>query len=143
MLLPRDQQDEADDINNLLYLLHTTPIIDHLWLAEIATEAQKDGTLLKITELINNGKQWVPKTADLQVRKFENILPETTITGNRILFKGDCVILPTLLQEKAIALVHHGNHPGQPGLERRLRYHFFLYNMLEKVKIFIQNCSDC
>ena len=53
-LLPRDQQDEADDINNLLCLIHTTTIIDHLGLAEIATETQKEGTLQKITELINN-----------------------------------------------------------------------------------------
>ena len=55
-LLPCDQQNEADDINNLLYLLHTTPIIDHLGLAEIAAETQKDGTLQKKTKLINNAK---------------------------------------------------------------------------------------
>ena len=59
-------------INNLLYLIHTTPIIDHLGLAEIATETQKERTLQKITQLINKGKQWIPKTADLQVRKFEH-----------------------------------------------------------------------
>ena len=59
-------------INNLLYLIHTTPIIDHLGLAEIATETQKERTLQKITKLINKGKQWIPKTADPQVRKFEH-----------------------------------------------------------------------
>ena len=64
MLLPRNQQDEVDDINHLLYLLDTTSIIDHLGSEEIATETQKDGKLQKITELINNGKQWIPKTAD-------------------------------------------------------------------------------
>ena len=67
VLLPRDQQDEADDINNLLYLLQTTPITDHLGLAEIATETQRDGTLQKITELMNNGEQWITKTVHPQV----------------------------------------------------------------------------
>ena len=142
MLLPCDQQDEADDINNLLYLLHTTPIIDDLGLAEIATETQKDGALQKINEHINNGKQWIPKTADPEVQKFKNILPEITITGNRNLFKGDCIILPRSLQEKAIALANHGSHPGQSSLERRLCFCFFFHNMLEKVKNFIQNCSN-
>ena len=67
VLLPRDQQDEADDINNLLYLLQTTPITDHHGLAEIATETQRDGTLQKITELMNNGEQWITKTVHPQV----------------------------------------------------------------------------
>ena len=86
-------------INNLLYLIHTTPIIDHLGLAEIATETQKERTLQKITELINKGKQRIPKTADLQVRN-SNILPEITITGNRILFKGDQIILQPSCKRK-------------------------------------------
>ena len=68
---------------------------------------------------------------------------EITITGNGILFKGDRIILPTSLQEKAIALAHRGTHPGQSGLERRLRYHFFFHSMLKKVETFIQNCRDC
>ena len=76
-------------------------------------------------------KQWIPKTAHSQVQEFENILTEVTITGNGILFKVDCIILPKSLQEKALA--HRGSHPGQSGLERRLNYHFFFYNMLEKV----------
>ena len=41
MLLPRNQQDEVDDINHLLYLLDTTSIIDHLGSEEIATETRK------------------------------------------------------------------------------------------------------
>lgn len=78
-------------------------------------------------------KQWIPKTAHSQVQEFENILTEVTITGNGILFKVDRIILPKSLQEKAIALAHRGSHPGQSRLERRLNYHFFFYNMLEKV----------
>ena len=66
-LLPADQQDEADDINNLLYIVQTTPITDHLRLAEIATETQRDGTPQKITELMNNGEQWITKTVHPQV----------------------------------------------------------------------------
>ena len=115
MLLLRNQQDKVDDTNNLLYLLDTTPIIDHVGSIEIATETEKNGKLQKIIELINNGKQWIPKTADPQEQTFE-----ISITGKGILVKGDRIILPTSLQEKAIILAHRGIHPGQSGLERRL-----------------------
>ena len=103
MLLLRNQQDKVDDTNNLLYLLDTTPIIDHVGSIEIATETEK------------NGKLQNPKTADPQEQTFE-----ISITGKGILVKGDRIILPTSLQEKAIILAHRGIHPGQSGLERRL-----------------------
>ena len=76
VLLPRDQQDEADDINNLLYLLRTTTlIIDHLGLAEIAAETQKDGTLQKKTKLIKNAKTMDSKNSSFssaRIRKHPN-----------------------------------------------------------------------
>ena len=31
--IPKEQQKEADDIRNILYMLHTTPVIDTLGLA--------------------------------------------------------------------------------------------------------------
>ena len=37
-----DQQSEANDLNSLLYVLHTTPIIDHTGLDTIAKETTSD-----------------------------------------------------------------------------------------------------
>ena len=133
MLLSRDQQNEADDINNLLYLLHTTPIIDHLGLAEIAAETQKDGTLKKKTKLIKNAKTMDSKNSSFSSARIQKHPNRSKNNGEWNLFKVDRIILPKSLQEKAIALAHCGSHPGQSGMERRLNYHFFSYNMLEKV----------
>ena len=35
-LLPREEQQEAEDLNNLLYMLHSTPVLDHISIAAIA-----------------------------------------------------------------------------------------------------------
>ena len=39
---PKEQKKEADDIKNILYMLHTTLIIDNLWLTYIARETNKN-----------------------------------------------------------------------------------------------------
>lgn len=141
--LPKEEQSEVDDLNNLLYILHTTPIIDHIGLAEIAKYTKEDATLQEVTKLIQDGKMWISKKAEDDIRRFEGILQEISIAGNGILLKGDRLILPESLHLKAIQLAHRGSHPGQSGLERRLRYHFFFHHMFEKVKNFVQNCHDC
>ena len=53
------------------------------------------------------------------------------------------MVLPNSLQNKAIELAHRGSHPGRSGIERRLRYHFFFHNMLQKVKDFVEKCETC
>ena len=71
------------------------------------------------------------------------MLSEITLTGNGILLKSERIILPESLHDDVIKLAHRGNHPGISGLERRLRSHFFFFNMQEKVTRFITMCSDC
>jgi hypothetical protein len=127
--LPQSEQAEADDLNNLLYMFHTTPVLDCICYARIAQCTKEDRTLARITELINQGLTWIPKTE--------------TVTGNGIILKDERIVLPEKLQEMAIQIAHRGAHPGQSGLERRLRYHFFLHDMNKKVKEFVQSCDGC
>ncbi len=123
--LPQEEQTEADDLNNLLYLLHTTPAIDCLGISTIAQATHEDPTPQKIATLIKKGQSWIPKTEPANVQRFRPILPQLTVTGNGIILKDERIILPTKLQETAIEIAHKGAHPGQEGLKRRLRYHFF------------------
>ena len=48
-----------------------------------------------------------------------------------------------MLDEKAIKLVHSGAHPGQNSLIQRLRSHFFIKNLEQKVSEFVNNCFHC
>ena len=87
--LPLDEQDEADDLNNLLYALHTTPVMDHIGLSTIAEHTTSDTTLNCLRSMIKNGQPWIHKSESAQLRKFGSILAEITTTGNGILMKGE------------------------------------------------------
>ena len=53
--LSTDEQHETEDLNNLLYMLHITLVIDHIGLATIALETEKDPTLQKLVEIMRSG----------------------------------------------------------------------------------------
>lgn len=141
--VPASEQDELNDLNNLLYLLHTTPVIDHIGLAAISTETKKDETLKQLAAIVKSGKTWIPKESSPELKKFKEILPEITLTSNQILLKSERIILPESLHDTAIQLAHRGSHPAQSGIERRLRSHFFFHGMKRKVEDFVQNCEQC
>ena len=141
--VPVKEQKEVQDLNNLLYTLHTTPIIDYISLATISRETAKDETLAQLIKIVKKGDTWLPKNCSSNLRKFKEILPEITITNNEILLKAERMILPESLQERAIQLAHRGSHPGQSGIERRLRSHFFFHNMKGKVEVFVKSCMAC
>ena len=136
-----EERKEADEFNNLLYTLHTTPIIDSIGLSTIAKETSNDDTLSELRKYIQMGKNWIPKGQSEKINKFKLIMSEITATGNGILLKGDRIVLPESLQMKAIELAHRGAHPGQSGLLRRLRYHFFFHNMDKQGKEFVEKCE--
>ena len=137
------EQQLAEDTNNLLYTLHTTPIIDKISLRAIAEETEKDLTLNKLQKIIRSGRTWIPKDESKALLKFQTILPEITITGNGILLKNERIILPESLQTSAITLAHQGSHPGLSSMERRLRFHFFFHDLQNKVSKVLDSCTDC
>jgi hypothetical protein len=71
--LPTSQQGEADDLNNLLYTLHITPIMDHIGISEIAKSTASDRTLAYILDLIKMGRTWIPKDAPTKAMQQRNI----------------------------------------------------------------------
>ena len=126
--LPIEQQNECNEFNNLLYTLHTTQVMDHISLARIAKETAIDDTLSMIQDIIRKGKKISPNAPD-DVKRFQSILGEMTITGYGILFKDDRIVLPESLQQLAMELAHRGSHPGQSEIEWRLRFLFYFHNM--------------
>ena len=142
-MMPKEEQNEADDLNNLLYLLDTTPVVDYIGLAAIAQSTKEDPILNRLSRIVINGKTWISKSSPAKLQKFEHILPEITVAGNGVLFKGECIFLPETLQSLAISLAHRGSHPMQSGIDRRLRFHFFFHDMQKKVAEFVKTCQTC
>ena len=138
-----EEQANANEVNKLLYMLHTTPIMDHIGLAKISEETAKDTTLSKLSALLKQSQSWIPKDASDDLQKFSKIYSELTVTGNGIILKSDRIVLPEALQQTAINLAHRGSHPAQSGMERRLRCHFFFHDMDKKVSEFLASCLMC
>ena len=138
-----EEKEAAEDINNYLYTLHTTPIIDRITLKQIAEETSKDKTLSRLKQIIETGKPFIPKTEKGEILKFQPFLSEITVTGNGILLKADRIILPEQLEALAIQLAHQGSHPRLNAMERRLRFHFYIPNLKQKIEAFLSSCQEC
>jgi hypothetical protein len=140
--LPKSVKEEADAVTNLLYHLHLAPIVDAIGIREIAHETSRDPCLSEIQKLLAEGKTFIPKR-NQQLAPFRQVFPEIMSLANGTLVLQDRIILPASLHEKAVRLAHMGAHPGQNGLLRRLRSHFYIRNLDERVKKLVETCLDC
>ena len=141
--LSQHERDEMNDLNNLLHFLHTTPVTDKLNFNVITEESTKDVVLQEIISHIRKGYSWLPKQGSAMVNKFQKIHPELMVSPKGLLLKGDRIVLPESLQENAIELAHHSNHPRYGSMERCLQFHFFFHEMLHKVDSFFRKCKEC
>ena len=137
----REQKD--DELSNLLYLLHTTPATDCMDMDKVVKETNEDAALSRVKEILNQGYEKIPKHETEEVLKFKAIYNELTVSGRGLLLKGDRIVLPRVLQKKAIEIAHRGAHPGIDGLCRRLRYNYFFHEMNKKVTEYTTRCEDC
>ena len=138
-----EERENANDVNKMLYMLHTTPVMDYIGLATISEETGKDPILSQLRTLLEQSKSWIPKNSPDDLKRFSKIMSELTVTGNGIILKSDRIVLPASLQQTAIELAHRGSHPAQCSMERRLRAHFFFHDMNIKVGKFLSSCLLC
>ena len=141
-LLNKFEKNESDDLTNLLYTLHISPVIDVIAIKEIAEHTTKDPILNEFRELIKSDKNYIPKSKP-NLNPYREILSEIICVSNSTLLKRDKIILPKIIFEKAIKLAYSGAHPGQNGLICRLRSHFFIKNIEKKVAEYLNSCSYC
>ena len=86
-LISKDKVEESDDLNNLLCMLHVSPIMDYIGIEEIAKAAHNDKTLSELGDIIEKGHKWIPKSANEKLAKFKQILPELTKMSNGVILK--------------------------------------------------------
>jgi len=55
--LPSKQQKEAHELSDLLYMLHTTPIVDHISLAQIGEKTESDPVLSRVRDLVKGSRK--------------------------------------------------------------------------------------
>lgn len=99
---PKQEQTEKKISLIFLYMLHTTLIMDKIGIANISKDTKDDPVLSELSRIIRKGETRIPKTSNIRLKKFEQIIPEIIITANGILPKAERIILSSSLQEEAI-----------------------------------------
>ena len=54
----KSEKEESEELNNLLYALHATPVMDHIGISTIARETASDEVLKKVVGYVRSGKTW-------------------------------------------------------------------------------------
>ena len=84
--LTREEQQEAVDLNNLLYILHTTPIMDYMGIGTIVQATKNDQLSQRLQHSSTRGQ---PGSQKQRSPTLPERMPELTITANGIILKGE------------------------------------------------------
>ena len=79
--------------------------MDSLGLDTIPSETKKDSILSELSEIIQRGQSWIPKNSETELCKYQQILPDVTVSNKGILLKLERIILPKSLQLATIKFV--------------------------------------
>ena len=74
--LTLEEQKETRELNNLLYMPHSTAIVDQISLADISPETDTDPVLSRVRDLVKKGARVASKDNNAKVRKFNPILSD-------------------------------------------------------------------
>ena len=85
-------------------------------LERVIEETKNDKVLQKVIKMIKSDK----KTNDPELKPYEKIKSELTITNNNVILRDNQIIMPKSLQETTIELAHRG-HQGLEKTKRLLR----------------------
>ena len=110
-------------LNNLLYTLHYSPVIDAIVIKEISQHTQKSPSLNELKELIKSGKNFIPKRKP-NSSSYCEILSETTCVSNVALLKQDKINLFEILFQNAIKLAHSGAYSKQKWFNLKIEKSF-------------------
>ena len=130
----KTQSEAEEHVNFLVY----TAVPQSVTLQEVANETQKDHTLRAVRAALRTGYC----NSD-SVQGYKQIRHEITIDdNNHILLRGSRIILPSLLQARAITLAHEG-HQGQAKTTALLRDCVWFPGIGQRVKEEIGKCIAC
>ena len=134
----------GDDDEDLVLCVHTAtanlPVSDKK-LAELRQESANDSTMVKLSEIIQEGwpnhKQSVPK----QVSEYWAFRDELVVTDG-LIFKDETIVVPQASRKDILSQIHEG-HLGIERSKLRARDLVFWPGMTKQIENMVSNCSTC
>ena len=139
---PRDQRHEAHELEKTVWFLNFSPYTEAVSMDSIIEHTNEDKVLQELSKAVKKG--FISKKNQPQIHEtYNKILQEITISDAGLLLRGEKIILPSSLIERAIKKAHQGSHPGMSCMKRRLRAHFWFPKMDTIVEKFVNKCKEC
>ena len=110
-------------------------------LRSIQRETEADAKLQRLKEIVLRGWPETKPEADPSVAEYWTFRDEISIY-NGVLYKGDRVIVPTVLRKKLLSRIH-ASHQGEQACLRRARDALFWPGMSQQFKDLVSSCSLC
>ena len=140
-VMPRMQETTAEKMAEH----HVSFVISHavtkaMSLTEISAETENDSVLMKVKECLKSGK-WDENDPEITI--YHRCSEEISFNkAENILLKGNRIIIPASLQERATQIAHSG-HQGVEKTKSLMREKVWFPNLDKKVREIIDRCNAC
>ena len=113
---------------------------------EIINATSQDATLQEVMRLISNG-QWddlkpVNGVDPSTLKIFANIRSELTSVDGKLVLRGNCIVIPDVLQKRVVELAHE-DHQGLVKTRSPLRSKAWFPRMDTVVDSIVKTCGPC
>ena len=139
--VPETERTEAQELEKTVWFLNYSPYTEAISMDSIIEQTKQDPTLQRVTESVKKG--FVSKEDRSIYETYNKILHEISISDEGLLLRGEKIILPENLFNKAIRKAHQGSHPGMSCMKRRIQTHFWFQKMDTHIERFVENFKDC
>ena len=111
----------------------------NITLDEIARQTNEDKTLKELSECIKSVRSI---RRNKRLKDYKSIFNDLSNHTSGVILKGDLILIPQALQEKAIEFAHEG-HLGIVLCKRLLRNRCWWPGMDRQIKEKVENCVSC
>ena len=116
---------------------HAVP--EAMTMSEIEEATAKDETL---QEVIQSFRQTHWNCNNVQLKPYERLHHELSITESGVVLRGHRIVMPSVLREKPLKVAHHG-HQGMVKMKELLRTKVWWPNIDKQVEEYIKACLPC
>ena len=143
--IPLDQvskeiQDETAELEKTIWHLQYSPYTEAINIEGLVKGTDQDRTLRALRKAIRKGYS---SDSNKLLAPYTKIWDQLTISDSGLILKGEQIILPEALIDRAIQKAHQGGHPGMTAMKRRLRAHFWCPQLNNRVQDMVKNCQEC
>jgi hypothetical protein len=138
--MPKEIREETVELEKTIWYLQFSPYTEAIDIEKLVTATDQDRILVALRTAIRRGYS---SGTDKSLAPYAKIWDQLTISDCGLILKGEKIILPEALIDRAIQKAHQGGHPGMTAMKRRLRAHFWCPLLNARIEEMVKSCKTC